>query len=132
MRRVLQQVTDWTRTREVANKPIGAHQQVSSTVADLVTRFQMARMAVYDVAGRLDVDASTQPLMQEIAATKLFVTETYRSFMLDAMQPFGVRGFLHDHEIQQHVRDSLAATIWAGTSETMRNTIAKLQGLPVE
>jgi alkylation response protein AidB-like acyl-CoA dehydrogenase len=89
-------------------------------------------MAVYDIAGRLSSGASTQSLMQDIAATKLFVTENYRQFMLDAMQPFGVRGFLYDHEIQQHVRDGLAATIWAGTSETMRNTIAKLQGLPVE
>jgi alkylation response protein AidB-like acyl-CoA dehydrogenase len=97
-----------------------------------VTSHKMARMAVYDIAGRLSVGGSTQPLMQDIAANKLFVTETYKQFMLDAMQPFGVRGFLYDHEIQQHVRDSLAATIWAGTSETMRNTIAKLQGLPVD
>lgn len=132
MRRVLGLVTDWTRTRHAYDAPIGSFQQVSARVADLVTRHKMARMAVYDIAGRLSVGGSTQPLMQDIAATKLFVTETYKQFMLDAMQPFGVRGFLYDHEIQQHVRDSLAATIWAGTSETMRNTIAKLQGLPVE
>lgn len=132
MRRVLADITEWTRTREVYGAPIGSFQQVSAKVADLVVRHKMARMAVYDIAGRLGHGSSTQPLMQDIAATKLFVTETYRAFMLDAMQPYGVRGFLYDHEIQQHVRDSLAATIWAGTSESMRNTIAKLQGLPVE
>jgi alkylation response protein AidB-like acyl-CoA dehydrogenase len=132
MRRVLGLVTDWTRTRQAYDAPIGSFQQVSARVADLVTSHKMARMAVYDIAGRLSVGGSTQPLMQDIAATKLFVTETYKQFMLDAMQPFGVRSFLYDHEIQQHVRDSLAATIWAGTSETMRNTIAKLQGLPVD
>jgi alkylation response protein AidB-like acyl-CoA dehydrogenase len=132
MRRVLGQVTEWTRTRQAYDAPIGSFQQVSARVADLVVSHMMCRMAVYDIAGRLGDGSSTQPLMQDIAATKLFVTETYRQFMLDAMQPFGVRGFLYDHEIQQHVRDSLAATIWAGTSESMRNTIAKLQGLPVE
>lgn len=132
MRRVLGLVTDWTRTRRAYDAPIGSFQQVSARVADLVTSHRMARMAVYDIAGRLSVGGSTQPLMQDIAATKLFVTEAYKQFMLDAMQPFGVRSFLYDHEIQQHVRDSLAATIWAGTSETMRNTIAKLQGLPVD
>jgi alkylation response protein AidB-like acyl-CoA dehydrogenase len=132
MRRVLEQITDWTRSRHAFGAPIGSYQQVSARVADLVTRHQICRMAVYDIAGRLSTGIPTQSLMQEIAATKLFVTENYRQFMLDAMQPFGVRGFLYDNEIQQHVRDSLAATIWGGTSETMRNTIAKLQGLPVE
>ncbi|RZV34371.1 MAG: hypothetical protein EX272_12840, partial [Chromatiales bacterium] len=29
----------------------------------------------------------------------------------------------------QDMRDSLSSTIWAGTSETLRNTIAKLEGL---
>jgi alkylation response protein AidB-like acyl-CoA dehydrogenase len=132
MNRVLDQVTEWTRTREAYGSPIGSFQQVSARVADLVTRRKMVRMAIYDIASKLGHGSSTQPHMQDIAATKLFVTETYKQYMLDAMQPFGVRGFLYDHEIQQHVRDSLGATIWAGTSESMRNTIAKLQGLPVE
>lgn len=132
MNRVIDQVTEWTKTREAYGSPIGSFQQVSSRVADLVVRRKMARMAIYDITSKLGHGSSTQPHMQDIAATKLFVTETYKQFMLDAMQPFGVRGFLYDHEIQQHVRDSLGATIWAGTSESMRNTIAKMQGLPVE
>lgn len=132
MDRVLGQVVEWTRTRRAYDAPIGSFQQVSARVADLVVRRTMCRLAIYDIAGRLGHGSSTQDHMQDIAATKLFVTETYRQFMLDAMQPFGVRGFLHEHEISQHVRDSLAATVWAGTSESMRNTIAKLAGLPVE
>jgi alkylation response protein AidB-like acyl-CoA dehydrogenase len=49
--------------------------------------------------------------------------------MLDATQIWGGRGVCFDWPIQQDMRDSLSSTIWAGTSETLRNTIAKLQGV---
>ena len=39
---------------------------------------------------------------------------------------------LYDWPAQQALRDAIPATIWAGTSETLRNTIAKLEGLPVD
>ena len=132
MARVLDDVIDWTKTREAYGKPIGAFQQISSKVADMTLRHHMCRMAIYDLAARLGNGHSIQPYLKESAMTKLFVSENYTPFMLDAMQTFGVRGILYEHEIQQELRDAIPSTIYVGTSESMRNTIAKLAGLPVE
>lgn len=132
MGRVLDEVVAWTREREAYGKQIGAHQQVSARVANMVMRHRMSRMAIYDMAARLGTGESIQPHLQDAAVTKLFVSENYTPFMMDAMQTFGVRGILYDWSVQQDLRDSLPSTIYVGTSETMRNTIAKLAGVPVE
>jgi alkylation response protein AidB-like acyl-CoA dehydrogenase len=132
MGRVLEEIVAWTRTREANGKSIGAFQQVSSKVADMVTRYRMSRMAIYDMAARLGDGDSVQPHLEQAAITKLFVSESYQPFMIDAMQTFGVRGILFDWGVQQDLRDALPTTIYVGTSETMRNTIAKLSGVPVE
>lgn len=132
MRRVLDQVIDRARNREQFGRPIGSFQQVSAKVADMVWRYKVSRMLIYEIAARLENGLSTNPLMQDTAIVKLFVSENYQQFMLDAVQIFGVRGILYDWPIQQAFRDSIPSTIYAGTSESLRNTIAKLAGLAVE
>ena len=131
MGRVLNEVIDWAKHRTQFERPIGSFQQVSAKVADMIVRHKLCRMVIYDMASRLDRDPTIRPWMQDVAIAKLFVSENYVQFMLDAMQIFGARGYLYDWPIQQDVRDSLSSTIYAGTSETLRNTIAKLAGLPV-
>jgi alkylation response protein AidB-like acyl-CoA dehydrogenase len=69
--------------------------------------------------------------MQDAAITKLFVSQQFIETEMDAVHVFGVRGYLLDSFAQQDLRDALASTIWAGTDESLRNTIAKLAGLPV-
>lgn len=132
MGRVLEEVVEWSKTRKAYGKAIGSFQQVSSRLADMIVRYNTSRMVIYDMAARLGHGESTQPWMREAAVAKLFVSENYLPFMLDAMQTMGVRGILHDFEIQQDLRDAIPSTIYVGTSESMRNTIAKLAGVPVE
>ena len=68
---------------------------------------------------------------QDAAIAKLFVSDNFIRFEMDAMQIFGVRGYLLESFINRDLRDSLSFNIWSGTSETLRNTIAKFEGLPV-
>lgn len=132
MARVLDEVVEWTKDRQAYDRPIGSFQQVSAKVADMVMRYKMSRMAIYDMASRLGHGESIQAWMQDVAIAKLFVSENYLPFMMDAVQTFGVRGILTDWPVQQDLRDAIPSTIYVGTSESMRNTIAKLQGVPVE
>jgi alkylation response protein AidB-like acyl-CoA dehydrogenase len=120
------------RSREQFGRPIGSFQQVSAKIADMTLRLHLCRLAIYDMAARLGRGGSARPLAQQAAMTKLFVSESYQQLNLDALQIFGVRGYLMDSWVQQALRDSLSATVYAGTSEILRNTIAKLAGLPVE
>lgn len=131
MRRVIAEVL------EDANDPqsgliSGDFDAVSGPFADLVTRYKLCRMVTYDMAARLAVDRPTNPHMQDAAIVKLFVSENYQAFMNLAMRLTGVASVTTEHEAQQHLRDSLSSTIYSGTSETLRKTIAKLEGLTIE
>ncbi len=130
MGRVLDETVAWVTEREQFGKAIGKYQQISSKIADMKMRQRMARMVVYDVCGQLTAaNGEIGKFLGEVAITKLYVTESFIQSMLDATQVWGGRGVCHDWSIQQDMRDSLSSTIWAGTSETLRNTIAKLEGL---
>lgn len=132
MRRALAACTERAQTRKTYDKPIGAYQQVSSRIANMIMRYRVCRQLQYDIASKLDSGINPTNMADDVAINKLFITENYTQFEIDAMQIFGVRGYLLDNFIQQDLRDSLAGGIWAGTSETLRNTIAKLAGLPVD
>ncbi len=132
MKRALDACIRRCNERKTYDKPIGSYQQISSRLANMVMRYKLCRQLQYDTVSRLDSGIKTTEMSDTIAINKLFITENFTQFELDAMQIFGVRGYLLDNFIQQDLRDSLAGSIWAGTSETLRNTIAKLAGLPVE
>jgi len=130
MSRVLSETIARVKEREQFGKPIGSYQQISSKIADMVVRLRLSRQIVYDLCGRLDeAGGEIGRFLEDVAITKLYVTESFKQSMLDATQIWGGRGVCFDWSIQQDMRDSLSSTIWAGTSETLRNTVAKLNGV---
>lgn len=130
MTRVLEETIERAKEREQFGKPIGSYQHISGKIADMVVRQRMSRQVVYDLCGQLTQDkGAIGNYLEDVAITKLYVTESYIQSMLDATQIWGGRGVCYEWPIQQDMRDSLSSTIWAGTSETLRNTIAKLEGL---
>jgi alkylation response protein AidB-like acyl-CoA dehydrogenase len=125
MRRVLDQIIDDARTGALD----GDFDANSGPVAGLIWRYKLCRMAIYDLAGRFAVGEPSNPHMQDAAITKHFVSRSYQEFMSTAMTLLGPASLTTDDEAQQHLRDSLASTIYSGTSETLEKTIAKLGGL---
>jgi alkylation response protein AidB-like acyl-CoA dehydrogenase len=132
MARGLEACIERTKTRVQFDKPIGAFQQVAAKIANMTMRYKLSRQTIYDIASKIGNGSSLQPHAQDAAIAKLFVSDNFVNFEMDAMQIFGVRGYLLESFAQQDLRDSLSFNIWAGTSETLRNTIAKLAGLPTE
>jgi len=132
MARGLEACIERTKTRIQFDKPIGAFQQIAAKIADMTMRYKLSRQTIYDIASKIGEGSSLQPHAEDAAIAKLFVSDNFVNFELDAMQIFGVRGYLLESFAQQDLRDSLSFNIWAGTSETLRNTIAKLAGLPTE
>jgi len=132
MARTVDECVERARTRQQYGKAIGGHQQISAKIADMILRYRISRQLVYDIASRIGTGGSLQPHMQDVSIAKLYVTESYIQNQLAAVQIFGVRGILMEYPYQQDLRDSIGSTIWAGTSESLRNSIAKTAGLPVE
>lgn len=131
MRRVLAEVLEHANDESSTLIPTD-FDKISGPYADLLVRYKMARMVTYDMASRLSIDEPTNPHMSDAAMVKLVVSEHYQAFMNEAMTLTGIGSITTDFEAQQHLRDSLSSTIYSGTSETLRKTIAKLEGLAGE
>jgi hypothetical protein len=123
MERLLERTADYARRRKQAGQPINTFQSVSNKLADWKVRIELAKLLLYKI-GWLKREGRTAFL--EASMAKLFISESHIQAGLDAIQIHGARGFLTEFEIERELRDALAGTIYAGTSELQRNIIASL------
>jgi alkylation response protein AidB-like acyl-CoA dehydrogenase len=107
-------------------KPIGKFQAVSHQLADLATEIAASRMLLYRACSILEQD---RPAPLESTQAKLFATETAKKAALAAMQIMGGYGYSMEFDAQRCLRDSLALIVGGGTSEILRNVIARKIGL---
>ena len=65
----------------------------------------------------------------ESAIAKLYTSESYIKSSLDAIQIHGGYGYSAEFEVERQLRDSVASTIYSGTSEVQRDIISRWLGL---
>jgi len=125
--RLGERCVEYAGRRTQFGRRIGSYQAVSGRIADMRVRLELAQLLLYKVAwlrsqGRL--------ALHEASMLKVYVSESLKATALDAMQLHGARGYTEELGIEREVRDALAGTIYAGTSEIQRSVIAGLLGLP--
>jgi hypothetical protein len=126
MERQLEACIRYARERKQFNRSIGKFQSVANKIVDMKVRLETARLVLYRLAwlkqtqGKATVDA---------AITKLYLSESWVKSCLDAVQIHGGYGYTTEFELERDLRDSVASTLYSGTSEIQRNIIAKLLGL---
>lgn len=127
IKRLLNGAIEHAKNRVQFGLPIGKNQAISHKIADTYVDLECGRLLVRKAAEKL----STNPtgLCVEASSAKLFVSEAYIRAGLTCLQIHGAYGFLSESGIEGELRDSLGSTIYAGTSEMQRNTIAKSLGL---
>lgn len=121
-----QEALKYAQERVQFGKPIGKFQAVSHQLADLATEIAASRMLLYHACWVLEQD---RPAPLESTQAKLFATETARKAALAAMQVMGGYGYSMEFDAQRSLRDSLALIVGGGTSEILRNVIARKIGL---
>ena len=121
MRAQLEQSSEYARSRHQFNQPINSFQAVSHKLADMRVRIELAELILHKVAW---LKATGQRAQLESAIAKLYVSESYLSSSLDAVQIHGGYGFMSEYEVDRDVRDALGARIYSGTSEIQKNIIA--------
>jgi alkylation response protein AidB-like acyl-CoA dehydrogenase len=126
MERQLETCIKYTKERRQFNTPIGKFQSVANKIVDMKVRLETARLILYKVAwmkkahGKATMDA---------AIAKLYLSESWIRSCLDAIQIHGGYGYTTEFELERDLRDSLASTLYSGTSEIQRNIIARYLGL---
>jgi alkylation response protein AidB-like acyl-CoA dehydrogenase len=127
MERLLEGAIAHARTRTQFRQPIGRFQAVAHRIADMKVQLEAARLLVYRAAWRLERSRSVS---LDASIAKLFVSEALVETARSALQIHGGYGYIAEHEVERALRDSLAATLYSGTSEMQRNIISRWLGLP--
>lgn len=117
---------DYAKTRVAFGSPIGKNQYIQGYIVDSWCELESARVLVYEMASRIDDGADGR---REAAAAKLVATEMVGRVADRAIQVFGGNGFMVEMGIERFWREVRAQRLYEGTSEILRNNIAKTLGL---
>lgn len=123
-RRAFDDTVSYVRHREQFGRPIGSFQALKHRISDLATELECCRLLVYDVARKVDRNLDTQ-LPRETSMAKLKVTETAKRISVEGMQMMGAAGYATEYDMERYLRQNIASTVFAGTSEIQREIIAK-------
>lgn len=126
MQRVIEECIEYASQREQFGQHIGKFQAVSHKIADMKTELELSKLILYKSAWQKD--QNKRPHI-ETSMSKLFISESLKKICLDALQIHGSYGYMKEFNIERELRDSIAGTIYSGTSEIHRNIIATLLGL---
>src|SRR5579859_2531990 len=126
MQRQLEICVRYAKMRQQFGQAIGKFQSISNKIADMYLRIEAARLLIYKVAW---LKEQGNPALAEAALAKIFTSEAWIQSCLDAVQIHGAYGYMTESEIERDLRDSVAGTIYSGTSEIQRVIIARTLGL---
>ena len=112
----------YVRQREAFGRPLAEMQGLRHKVADMATRIEAARGLTYHAAARF---AAGEECAKEVSMAKLFATEAAVRVGYDAVQLHGGYGYVRETPVERFARDYRLWTIAAGSSEIMRDIIAK-------
>jgi alkylation response protein AidB-like acyl-CoA dehydrogenase len=92
----------------------------------MATDIEAARQLTYYAAW---LKSSEKPCRKEVHMAKIFATEIANNVANKAVQIFGGYGYMQEFEVERIYRDVRLINIGAGTSQIMKNVIAKQLGL---
>jgi acyl-CoA dehydrogenase len=108
--------------RTAFGEPLATRQALRHRIADLATEVEAARHLVYHAAGSY---ARGEECITEVSMAKLFATEVANRVAYHAVQLHGGYGYMREFPVEGFFRDVRLWTIASGTSEVMREIIAK-------
>jgi citronellyl-CoA dehydrogenase len=109
--------------REAFGKPIIKFQVWRHTFADHLASIEAARRLTYHAVARFDAKENA---VKEISMAKLFAGDLAQDVAYDCQQFFGGMGYIEETPIARAWRDIRLITIGGGTSEVMKEIIAKM------
>src|SRR6266850_5518647 len=118
----LEDTLAYVRERHAFGEPLAAKQALRHRVADMATEIEAARHLVYHAAG---LYTAGRDCVTEVSMAKLFATEVANRVAYQAVQLHGGYGYMSEFPVERFFRDVRLWTIASGTSEIMREIVAK-------
>lgn len=112
--------------RRAFGRPIAKFQYWRHKFAEHLAALEAAKMLTYQAVQKM-VDGENPT--REVSMAKLFAGELAQKVAYDCLQFHGGYGYVEEYDIARAWRDTRLITIGGGTSEVMREIIAKWEGL---
>jgi len=120
---VLAETLEYLAERKVFGRPIASMQAWRHRMADWMTRLEASRALTYRAAEQLAKGDPEGDLT--VSMSKLYGADLIRGFIPDCAHAFGGYGFMEENYVARCSRGVQNWGIGAGTSEVMREIIAK-------
>ena len=118
----LEDTTVYIRERQAFGEPLSRKQALRHKVAEMATEIEAARHLVYHAAACYNAG---DDCVTEVSMAKLFATEVANRVAYQAVQMHGGYGYMREFPVERFFRDVRLYTIASGTSEIMKEIIAK-------
>jgi acyl-CoA dehydrogenase len=118
----LEDTIAYLRDRTAFGEPLSSRQALRHRLADLATETEAARRLVYHAA---ELYAAGEECVTEVSMAKLLATEVANRVAYHAVQLHGGYGYMREFPVEGFFRDVRLYTIASGSSEVMREIIAK-------
>lgn len=126
MQHRLDRCVEYAKTRVQFGKPIGSHQSIANRIVDMKIKLETSRKWLYDTGERL---MAGENVTVDLAIAKLLTSESNVESSLSAVQIFGGHGYMTEQGLEKDVRNSVAGTIYSGSTEIQYNRVASMLGL---
>ncbi|GMV06210.1 MAG: putative acyl-CoA dehydrogenase fadE25 [Gemmatimonadota bacterium] len=113
----------YVQEREQFGRTIGSFQGVQFQLAEMATEIEASRLLVYNAARLKDAG---QPFLGQAAMAKLYSSEVAQRVASRCIDLFGGYGFTKEYPVEKLYRDAKIGTIYEGTSNMQKQTIAKM------
>ena len=123
MRKALDLTLQYISERSAFGKTINKLQVLRHKIVDLSTEFEVWQQFMRHTSYRL---SQGDFVVKECSMLKLRTSDLLNEIVYDCLQMFGGYGFMEEYPIARMYRDVRVVPIYAGTSEIMKEILAKI------
>ena len=119
----LDYVINYMQERVAFGKSLDKFQVLRHKIAEMASRVDMCKEYNYSITKRLN---DGQYVVKEASMSKLLSTKMADEVIYDALQMLGGYGYMEEYPMARLLRDSRLGPIGGGTSEILKEIIAKI------
>jgi acyl-CoA dehydrogenase len=117
---------NYAKTRKAFGQPVGKFQHNSFKLAEMATEIEIGRSFLHQLVGE---HIEGKDIVNKVSMAKWWISEMANRVAYDSLQLHGGYGYMEEYPISRHYQNVRVDTIFAGTTEIMKNIIAKNLGL---
>jgi acyl-CoA dehydrogenase len=120
--RALEDTIAYARQRQAFGGPLTGKQVIRHKLADVATLIEAGRWLTYAACLKFQ---NREEVVREISMVKLFTADMANRVAYECVQIHGGYGYMREYPIERFARDARLFPIGGGTSEIMKEIIAK-------